>query len=109
MKKLVGLFVMSLLLTVTIAGFLIGRVTINKVQAETTDFVCPTEDIASTGCQGPKDCLYPNPDSCTTFIQCEVNADGTTGTPVVRDCPSGLEWNDNNKECDYPTSSTCPS
>lgn len=105
MRKLIGFFVMSLLLTVTIAGFLIGRVTIDKVQAQTTDFVCPEEDIASTACKGPKDCLYPDPNSSTNFIQCTVNADGVTGTPVVMNCAPAspdLEWNDNKKECDYP-------
>ncbi|CAG2176816.1 unnamed protein product, partial [Oppiella nova] len=71
-------------------------------------FVCPEEDIANTGCKGPKDCLYPNPENCQTFIQCTVNADNKTGTPVVMPCPAGLEWNDNIKRCDYPESSTCP-
>jgi hypothetical protein len=106
MKKLVGLFVMSLLLTVTIAGFLIGRVTIDKAQGQTSGFVCPVEDIANTGCTGPKDCLYPNPGSCNNFIQCTPNADGT-GTPVLTPCPSSLEWNDNKKECDLPDDGTC--
>ena len=73
-----------------------------------TDFVCPTEDIINTKCMGPKDCLYPNPDSCTSFIHCEVNADGVTGRPTIQDCPGGLQWNDNKKECDWPSSSTCP-
>jgi len=73
-----------------------------------TEFVCPEEDIAATQCMGPKDCLYPNPNSCTTFIHCEVNADGKTGRPTIKDCPSGLQWNDNKKECDWPQSSTCP-
>ena len=102
MKKLVGIFVKSLLLTVTIAGFLIGGVTIDKAQALAADFVCPTKDIKNTQCKGPKDCLYPNPDNNSTFIQCTVNADGVTGTPVVIPCPSGLEWNNNKKQCDYP-------
>ena len=110
MKKLVGLFVMSLLLTVTIAGFLIGRVTIDKAQAQSIGFVCPVQDIANTACRGPKDCLYPNPESCNNFIQCSINADGVTGTPVVMPCAPAnpaLEWNDNKKECDYPDNSTC--
>ncbi len=79
-----------------------------------TDFVCPVADIIATQCQGPKDCLYPNPNGdCTTFIHCEVNADGITGNPVVKDCPlfdargNKLEWNDNEKQCDYPPSPTC--
>ena len=71
------------------------------------DFVCPVEDIANTSCKGPKDCLYPNSENCNSFIQCTVNADNKTGTPVVMPCPSGLEWNDNKKVCDWPVNSTC--
>ncbi|KAJ6585823.1 hypothetical protein B0H19DRAFT_849130, partial [Mycena capillaripes] len=72
----------------------------------TSGFVCSREDIARTLCMGPKDCLYANPESCTNFIQCTVNPDGT-GTPIVMPCPSGLEWNDNEKICDWPSSKTC--
>lgn len=111
MKKLVGLFVMSLLLTVTIAAFLLGGVKIDKVQAQSGGFVCPVADIVATSCKGPKDCLYQNPKSCNNYIQCTVNADGVTGTPVVRTCaPSvpALEWNDNIKRCVFPPSPTCP-
>ncbi|XP_054153519.1 salivary glue protein Sgs-3-like [Oppia nitens] len=71
-------------------------------------FVCSVEDIARTQCKGPIDCLYPNPESCTTFIQCTVNADERTGTPVVMPCAADLEWNDNTKRCDYKNQSTCP-
>ncbi|KAF7334978.1 Carbohydrate-binding module family 14 protein [Mycena venus] len=71
------------------------------------EFVCPAEDIANTGCLGPKDCLYANPNNCNTFIRCIANADGT-GTPVVLPCLLELEWNDNKKECDFPENSTCP-
>ncbi|CAF0789599.1 unnamed protein product [Adineta steineri] len=77
-----------------------------------SDFVCPVEDIANTGCEGPKDCLYPNPNNCESYIQCTVNADQVTGTPVVMPCASenpSLQWNDITKECDYPENSTCPS
>ena len=76
-------------------------------------FVCPIEDIARTGCKGPVDCLYPNDNGdCTTFIQCTVNADNRTGTPVVKDCPLALgggklEWNDVKKVCDWPPVSNC--
>lgn len=56
---------------------------------------------------GPKDCLYPHPNRCDQFIHCEVNADGVSGRPTVKDCPAGLEWNDNEKECDWPQDSTC--
>lgn len=68
---------------------------------------CPEEDIVATQCAAPKDCLYPNPNDCRSFIACDVNADGKTGRPTVLDCPSGLEWNDDQKECDWPADSTC--
>ena len=68
---------------------------------------CPEEDIKRTGCQGPEDCLYPNPYDCNAYIQCVVNDDGKTGTPVNMPCLQGLEWNDNIKSCDWPESSTC--
>jgi hypothetical protein len=71
-------------------------------------FTCPVEDIANTACQGPKDCLYPHPTNCNQFIHCEVNADGVTGRPTVKDWPADLEWNDKEKICDWPSSSTCP-
>ncbi|CAF0736939.1 unnamed protein product [Adineta steineri] len=76
-----------------------------------SDFVCPEEDIAETQCLGPKDCLYPNPQDCNSYIQCTVNADQVTGTPVVMPCQPNnppLQWNDDTKECDYPENSTCP-
>ncbi|CAG2100874.1 unnamed protein product [Medioppia subpectinata] len=72
-----------------------------------TPFVCPIDDIARTKCMGPKDCLYPLAGVCDKFIACEINPDGVTGRPTVKDCPPGLEWNDNEKYCDSPVSSTC--
>jgi hypothetical protein len=66
-----------------------------------SDFTCPTDDLRNTGCRGPKDCLYPNPENCYTFIQCTVDFGGVTGTPVVMPCPAGLSWNDQEKICDY--------
>lgn len=92
----------------SLAYFNLLLLTLLNASASASDFVCSTDDIAATGCLGPKDCLYSDPDSCNTFIQCTVNSDGITGTPVVRDCPSGLEWNDDAKECAYPEDSTCP-
>ncbi|KAE8361343.1 hypothetical protein BDV27DRAFT_160806 [Aspergillus caelatus] len=70
-------------------------------------FKCPKSDIRATKCIGPKDCLYANSHNCDTFIQCIVNADETTGTPVVMPCPSGLQWNDKEKECDWPANAAC--
>ena len=92
-----------------LANFIV--LTIVGWTAYSTAFDCPEEDISATACKGPKDCLYPNPDDCNSFIQCTVNADERTGTPVVMPCAPAtppLEWNDNKKECDYPGSSTCP-
>jgi hypothetical protein len=71
-------------------------------------FVCPDKDIAETQCMGAHDCLYPDPDSCTTYIKCEVNADGETARAYVVDCPAGLEWSNDDLECVYPEDSTCP-
>ncbi|CAG2174142.1 unnamed protein product, partial [Oppiella nova] len=71
-------------------------------------FQCPVEDIVRTLCLGPKDCLYPNPNGCDTYIHCTVDYGSRTGTPVVMPCPGGLLWNDNIKECDNPSKSTCP-
>ena len=73
-------------------------------------FLCPEEDIAATGCLGPEDCLYQNPDDCGTFIQCKVNADNKTGTPHFKPCAPAhppFQWNDDKKLCDYPPSPTC--
>ena len=66
------------------------------------DFTCPETDIQQTHCAGPKDCLYPNPDDCHSYIRCEVNEDGMTGRPTVYQCPAGMEWNRNTAECDWP-------
>jgi hypothetical protein len=53
---------------------------------------------AITGCRGPKDCLYTNPENCNAFIQCN-----DAGLAYDMPCaPENLEWNDNKKECDWP-------
>ena len=70
-------------------------------------FVCPSEDIISTKCFGPKDCLYQNNNNCNTYIQCTVDSGERTGTPVVMPCPAGFLWNDHQRSCDYPAFSTC--
>ena len=67
-------------------------------------FTCPEKDIAA-GCDGPKDCLYPYPNCPYGFIECTVNADGRTGTPVLEACAFDsppLIFNNTEKECDYP-------
>jgi len=65
------------------------------------NYKCPAGDIAR-GCKGPKDCLYTNPASCNSFIQCTA-----AGLAYVMPCPSGLQWNDDEKICDWPSQSTC--
>jgi hypothetical protein len=69
--------------------------------ATSPNFECPEEDIVATQCFGVKECLYSNPDDCSTYIKCEVNADGRTATAHVEYCPAGLKWNDSIKECDF--------
>ncbi|KAK4620300.1 Avr4 [Fulvia fulva] len=71
---------------------------------------CKPQEVIDTKCMGPKDCLYPNPDSCTTYIQCVPLDEVGNAKPVVKPCPKGLQWNDNvgKKWCDYPNLSTCP-
>jgi hypothetical protein len=69
-------------------------------------FQCPRADIVNTGCKGPKDCLYPNPNNCNSFIQCVPQPDGS-GKPQLMPCPADLKWNDNKKQCDWPQDSTC--
>lgn len=69
-------------------------------------FVCPEETIKSK-CLGPKDCLYPNPNSCNTFIQCILDENGQNPKPVVYPCPAGWKWNNNGKICDWPANATC--
>ncbi|KFY76433.1 hypothetical protein V499_03934 [Pseudogymnoascus sp. VKM F-103] len=71
-------------------------------------FQCPMKDIMLTQCRGAKDCVYPNPGSCTTFIQCSAGSNLMSGTPVIKDCLPGHEWNNKEKKCDVPEKSTCP-
>lgn len=65
-------------------------------------FTCPKAEIRKTKCLGPKDCLYAHPADKAAFIQCTVNADGVSGTPVAMPCPTGLNWNDRQRICDWP-------
>ncbi|CAG2113602.1 unnamed protein product, partial [Medioppia subpectinata] len=53
------------------------------------EFVCPVEDIVRTRCLGETDCVYPKAGNCRQFIACEVNPDGRTGRPTVKDCVPG--------------------
>lgn len=45
--------------------------------------------------------LDPNPDDCSSFLQC------VHGNYVTMNCPSGLEWNNRDKICDWPENSDC--
>ncbi|KAF7336364.1 Carbohydrate-binding module family 14 protein [Mycena venus] len=68
-------------------------------------YICPAEDITATACMGPKDCLYPNPEDCHSFIQCN-----DSGLAYVMPCaPNDLVYNDSLKQCDYPESTACHS
>lgn len=87
------------------ASVLLAAVLLTPLHAH--GFQCPPEDIIATQCQGPKDCLYANPDDCGSFIQCTVLPGGTSGAPVVKPCPAGLHWNSRDGICDWPANGDC--
>jgi Chitin binding Peritrophin-A domain len=89
-----------------IASVLLAAVLLTPLHAR-GEFECPSEDIVATQCQGPKDCLYANPDDCGSFIQCTVLPGGISGAPVVMPCPAGLHWNSRGKICDQPANGDC--
>lgn len=64
-------------------------------------FICPPEDTM-TGCKDPKSCIYPDPNNCNGFIQCN-----DAGQIFYQNCNQGLEWNDSIKNCEEPQHSTC--
>jgi hypothetical protein len=66
-----------------------------------TSFTCPEEDI-DKGCKNPLSCLYPNPDNCNGFIQCD-----DAGRVYYKKCAGGLHWNDLIKNCDEPRHAKC--
>lgn len=59
------------------------------------------EDIEN-GCSDPKSCLYPDPNNCNGFIQCD---DG--GQVHHQQCSGGLFWNDRVKDCTGPNRFGC--
>eukprot|EP01132_Coremiostelium_polycephalum_P004609 gene4609-5758_t len=73
--------------------------------AQGCDPRCDCDEVEK-GCPGPRYCMKPNPDDCSTFIQCN---DG--GIAYVMPCAPGfngrLYWNDNSLTCEYPEDSTC--
>ncbi len=50
-------------------------------------------------CKKVKDCLFPNPCGCGSYIQCSVNPYGKPGTPIFKPRPGEKLWNHNEKEC----------
>lgn len=48
-------------------------------------------------CKGKEDGLYADPNNPAGFIQC------VGGETYYKDCPDGLVWNDEIKNCDWPT------
>lgn len=72
-----------------------------KSQGILPGYKCPRPPKG--GCVGPKDCLHPNPDDCTTFIQCN-----DAKIAYLMPCPAGLEWNNREKICDWPRNAKCP-
>ncbi|KFY32397.1 hypothetical protein V493_00236 [Pseudogymnoascus sp. VKM F-4281 (FW-2241)] len=80
----------------------------NKAR-DAAPFQCPMKDMLLTQCRGEKDCVYPNPGSCNTYVRCSVGYNLLSGgTPSVKNCSPGHEWNDKDKVCDVPEKSTCP-
>ncbi|KFY06663.1 hypothetical protein V492_07867 [Pseudogymnoascus sp. VKM F-4246] len=73
-------------------------------------FQCPINDVMLTQCRGEKDCLYPNPGSCNSYIQCTTGKGSNflSATPEIMKCAPDHEWNDKEKKCDTPGKSTCP-
>ncbi|UJR24439.1 hypothetical protein I4U23_005815 [Adineta vaga] len=69
--------------------------------ARTRSFNCPEEDI-DKGCKHPLSCLYPNPNNCQEFIQCD-----DAGRVYYKKCTGGLHWNDIIKNCDEPRRVKC--
>ena len=51
---------------------------------------------------GAADDLYPDPVDCGHFYSCV----GTTAYRMT--CPSGLQFNVDTKNCDYPSNAKCP-
>lgn len=66
------------------------------------NYPCPQDEIAATGCRGPKDCLYPNPRNCNHFIQCN---DASLAYDMP--CAANLHFNVKTRECDWPTNANC--
>lgn len=48
----------------------------HKLRRQVQGFTCPP---AVNGCKGAKDCLYPSPDRCNWFIQCDASGIAYTG------------------------------
>lgn len=67
-----------------------------SAQQPAQSFRCPKSDIIKTLCLGPRDYLYANPNSCSSYVQCVVNVGGGSDVAFIYECPRGLQWNDRN-------------
>ena len=56
---------------------------------------------AKFNCPGTKNGLYSDPHNCGYFYQC------SNGIPYHMPCPSGLQFNPDTRECDYPFIVNC--
>ena len=70
-------------------------------------FSCPKKDMKNTKCKNWKDCVYTNKRDCKTYIQCIIGSDKRKGVPIIMKCPGALQWNDDEKICDFKEKSTC--
>ncbi|XP_047000761.1 chondroitin proteoglycan-2-like [Schistocerca americana] len=83
----------QLLVTVVLAA-LVGRSSAASIRKVT---------VVSATCQGASG-PFPNPDSCSSFLQCEPS-----GVATVIPCPANLEFNPMLRVCDYPERAGCSS
>lgn len=73
----------------------------------------PTVNLASPGpaglkqagtfCDGKPSGIYPHPDDCSKFMQCNW------GITYVMNCPAGLRFNPQFSVCDWPSNVNCQS
>ncbi|MEV4240506.1 carbohydrate-binding module family 14 protein [Nocardia sp. NPDC050408] len=76
------------------AGLLLGS-TLTLVAASSALAEDTVLDIAAFNCPEP-DGLFPYPGDVTKYVECSNNV------ATVHTCPTGLNWNQNGKYCDWP-------
>ena len=59
--------------------------------------------LNSSFCSRRIDGQYPYPDDCYSFVIC------ANGSPVIKECPSGLLFNSKETVCDWPINVKCVS